>query len=814
MLFQKLMQEIKTKDSSQGDTEQIESMIKYLVIRSAEDNTPSVSNLSPERQRFLEKKFLRQLKYDDMGLRQDTIEEAHKKTFRWIFDKPEEQRGQWDNFQEWVTSSQQLYWITGKPGSGKSTLMKLICDAVTKADPDGPQFDLDFDTPDVTVATFFFWAASGAELQTSREGLFRALIHQLLQQHPSLIPLTTPDRWEAICLFDDETPFTEPELRKLLRKCLVELSHKSVYLFIDGLDEFAGRHDDLLQFFFEIMATCSVKMCISSRPWEIFQESFSNKPSLRIHDLTYHDMEAFLASNMRLSPSFVTLEQEQPRYTQVLLDQVLEKAQGVFLWVKVVTHCLIEALRAGATIEELEKLLDHLPDKRLDDFFHHILETLEPGDLDKASHYIGFMRAHEALNEHSSHFAHAYAINLSFADELDPDTTIRLPVRPLEESNAVNRIGRIRKRINTSCRGLLEVSHVRILPKYRYSPGAFSHWVQYSHRSVRDYLETPRARAILSERIPNAHLKLCSASLACLKICFDPDQPSYFEGLYSQIAIGLCKHAALVPTEYSNSMVRIMDELLRFWSFASVDQLTKVITNLLLLEDSLMSVTNVMRGWRIDGDPRPQFMVLSLAVAFNIVEYVKNKVIHADGYTHGTRLSLLEKFTRTSYRSKAPLPSELDLLLQVATALWTPSPDMVDLLLRSGSNLHSVVWSGERDNISRDRKYSIWEGVLAWLICWFSHEAQSANQEDILTKRQTAWRQVGRLMSAYGARVGDKSVKNALEKLRLDGWSCELEARDGILSKVLKKALRDLVSEKVLDPTMLPRWQAVEREAN
>lgn len=196
-------------------------MIKDLVItcNNATGDTPSMSNISPAKRAYLEEKFVRQLKYDGMALRHDSVEEAHKETFRWIFHKRGDQEGQWDNFQEWLDSpQQQLYWITGKPGAGKTTLMKLMCDAITDWSPFGPHFDLDPRDQNPTVATFFFWAAGGSEVQKSREGLFRTLTYQLLSQHPELITSVSPDRWQELCLFgDDPTDFTDPELRSTSR---------------------------------------------------------------------------------------------------------------------------------------------------------------------------------------------------------------------------------------------------------------------------------------------------------------------------------------------------------------------------------------------------------------------------------------------------------------------------------------------------------------------------------------------------------------------------------------------------------------------
>ncbi|EAQ84122.1 hypothetical protein CHGG_10526 [Chaetomium globosum CBS 148.51] len=56
------------------------------------------------------------------------VAEAHQATLHWVFDKQENQP--WVDFPSWLRSSEQLYWITGKAGSGKSTLMKFLTQPV------------------------------------------------------------------------------------------------------------------------------------------------------------------------------------------------------------------------------------------------------------------------------------------------------------------------------------------------------------------------------------------------------------------------------------------------------------------------------------------------------------------------------------------------------------------------------------------------------------------------------------------------------------------------------------------------------------
>lgn len=60
------------------------------------------------------------LKFEEIGLREADIADAQDDTFSWIVQ--DEGLG----FKTWLKSTTGLYWIQGKPGSGKSTLMSMF----------------------------------------------------------------------------------------------------------------------------------------------------------------------------------------------------------------------------------------------------------------------------------------------------------------------------------------------------------------------------------------------------------------------------------------------------------------------------------------------------------------------------------------------------------------------------------------------------------------------------------------------------------------------------------------------------------------
>ena len=128
------------------------------------------------------------LSFPVMTDREDGIAEAELTTFGWIFEKPRSEKRPWSSFQEWLSSGESLYWVSGKAGSGKSTLMKHLfnhgrCrEALTAWAGDTP----------LVIASFFFWY-SGSGLQKSQIGLLRALLYQCLIDHRELIPMVLAD---------------------------------------------------------------------------------------------------------------------------------------------------------------------------------------------------------------------------------------------------------------------------------------------------------------------------------------------------------------------------------------------------------------------------------------------------------------------------------------------------------------------------------------------------------------------------------------------------------------------------------------------
>jgi hypothetical protein len=165
--------------------------------------------------------------------RYDIIKPAHQKTFDWILQDSSGVQQPWPNLDEWLrTTKTDVYWVSGKAGSGKSTLMKYL-----RKDVRLKQALVAWagDIP-LIITSFYFWNP-GDSIQKSQEGLFRTLILQVLEEMPALGRVLFPERYKQ---GNNWTEFpTFHQLRRAFERLTTQSSIPvKIALIVDGLDEF------------------------------------------------------------------------------------------------------------------------------------------------------------------------------------------------------------------------------------------------------------------------------------------------------------------------------------------------------------------------------------------------------------------------------------------------------------------------------------------------------------------------------------------------------------------------------------------------
>jgi AraC-like DNA-binding protein len=408
-------------------------------------------------------RLLDKLQYADMLARHDHIPRAFKKTFEWIFHEPctsDKAEAVWSSFRGWLSNGSDTYWISGKAGSGKSTLMKMIYhDARTEA----LLSEWCQGKPLVTAA-FFFWN-SGSKLQMSQEGFLRSIIYQALEQRQRIMAKTTPlpSTWDAFALSLDyseregrEGPWKWEDLTQALRFLMEEDEQNLINyaFFIDGLDEFDGDKSKLLSLLHRLGTYPNIKLCVSSRAWVEFEDAFKQKSNLLLQHRTRRDIRRYVKQNLTLHPAFRELRHGNPAYASKLMDDITSKASGVFLWVVLVVRSLLEGLTEGDRISDLQRRLDDIPGE-LNDLFKKMLGTLRPALFKHSSQIFQIFRAAKTKPS---------ILTLSFADEEDGEYCRRRECGPLSAEETYYRAVTMCRRLNSRCKGLLEVSH---LPHWR-----------------------------------------------------------------------------------------------------------------------------------------------------------------------------------------------------------------------------------------------------------------------------------------------------------------------------------------------------------
>jgi hypothetical protein len=472
---------------------------------------------------FVGKKILQSLWYSSMTSRYEDVIEAHPKTFEWAFTDSKEEECSWSNISQWFQHGSGIYWISGKAGSGKSTLMKHIVDDRRTTD----FLKVWARSVPLVVATFFFWN-SGSKEQRTQSGLLRSLLFQILSKCPDLIPIVAPELWartyskyvsKGVALDNFEQRWTLSALRESFRALFSQKTcDLKICLLVDGLDEFEGDHDAISTLFNDIASLPNVKLCLSSRPWIVFEELFAECPKLRLQNLTYRDIKHYVSDKMRRNSSFRRLELEEPTEAPALIKEIVEKAKGVFVWVKLVVQSLLNGIRNQDDISDLWARLRLLPEE-IRPLYSRLLDLIEPIYVTWTSKAFQIVRHVQdlSINPFRDGFLGNSGVKLlsagSFWLAMNPD----IDHGDLDDPSGqkyIRGLKRIQMQLTARCAGMLEISNSK----------SGDHVVQYFHRTVKDFLETSASSSKLLLGISNTDLRinvsLMRACIGSLRIIF------------------------------------------------------------------------------------------------------------------------------------------------------------------------------------------------------------------------------------------------------------------------------------------------------
>lgn len=293
------------------------------------------------------KQLLDSLSFPQMGFRYAAIQPAYHQTCQWLFETSEYIR--WRN-RGLRQAHHGLLWVKGKPGSGKSTIMKYALEHAMTMYPE-------------ERSLYFFFNGRGDNLEKSVEGMFRALLHQIALDVPWLV--TAVNAQDAKAYGKGGWPLDL--LKNLFREAIRQLGGTSqVTCYVDALDE--GNNEDLVRdmvSFLEDIAESAVagnanfSVYLTSRHYPNISVAHSEVLVLDDDERHHRDIADFVRSKLNC---------KQENLREELVAAITIRSAGVFLWVVL-------------TVKILNKKYDH------GNHHHHLRSQLRaiPKDLEDLS---------------------------------------------------------------------------------------------------------------------------------------------------------------------------------------------------------------------------------------------------------------------------------------------------------------------------------------------------------------------------------------------------------------------------------------------
>ncbi|THV91512.1 purine and uridine phosphorylase [Aureobasidium pullulans] len=293
------------------------------------------------------------LKFEQLEARHATIKKTHTGTCKWLFSKSEYL--DWQDEQK-LCEHNGFLWIKGKPGAGKSAMMKFAyADAKAKAKAKAR---------DSAVISYFF-NARGEHLEKSTRGMYRSLLFQLLNDVPRLQVVLDANKSNL-----NDIILNVESLQSLFRQAVERLGDTHLTCFVDALDECENSEDQVREMvnFFEELGEHTVEnrirflVCFSGRHYPHITINKSVELILEVQQGHTEDITKYIQSNLKAGKS---------ERVDKLKTEVQEKSQGVFLWVVLVVPMLQKAWDRGK-VKSLRECLQSIPDD-LNKLFKDIL---------------------------------------------------------------------------------------------------------------------------------------------------------------------------------------------------------------------------------------------------------------------------------------------------------------------------------------------------------------------------------------------------------------------------------------------------------
>jgi ankyrin repeat protein len=298
-----------------------------------------LSRPADETAEMRKQRFMEDLGFNLMDSRLATIGAAHVDTCDWLFANKAYLRWQDRHLR---SSHHGFLWIKGKPGAGKSTLMKHALQHMQRHNQGHH-----------TILSYFF-NARGHGLEKTTEGMYRSLLHQVFAKSPRRLPTSVPGysaKWKS-------KGWPIPILQDWFRQAVLGFGARRRFIcFIDALDECDEESIRLAISNFEELGELAhsrgihLSICFASRHYPRISVRYHETINLDVESEHQDDVLTFIRRNLHGERS---LRRE-------LEMEISKRCSGVFLWAALVVRIVNEKADRGATRSQLLAELSRVP---------------------------------------------------------------------------------------------------------------------------------------------------------------------------------------------------------------------------------------------------------------------------------------------------------------------------------------------------------------------------------------------------------------------------------------------------------------------
>lgn len=518
----------------------------------------------------------------------DEVHKAYDETFYWLFDSQSVSFGEWLSHDK--PREKPIYWISGKPGSGKSTLMKFAM-----RNPRILEFLAKASANPWILAAFFFHGRGASETQKSLRGMLLEILHSILNQAPALLAFIIPGYLKLAKAQKTKSPQWDTQV---LGEALLTITgqrkvHVQLCLFIDALDEHSGDNEQLVKLLKDIVRNSDgeivkLKACIASRSWTVFTYHFGNCPGFEIHEYTATDICVYVESRLA-NDQLGSQSSLSENHLREIASQIADRAHGVFIWVRLVMDLIIKDIQDGTTFDLLERRIANMP-KELEDLYADTVRRIE-----REHHSAAYIMLQTVL-------CSLTALSL---DDLLTITSCNSD-HPLRPSRDLSLLAKLRI-LSSRGGGLLEVVRSTF-------PGGGEldrYDVQFIHQTVKQYIreQASSISQVLQDRRSGYIFLLRSVDRGAFMLSDEIWQNTL---VYAK----LYEISAPAPTEddidlYVNLLNRILEK-------ANITRLYKWHSSNTTLQDYL----ETLDGKRFCTIEKQRYLEVSLAVAANLNLYI------------------------------------------------------------------------------------------------------------------------------------------------------------------------------------------------